>query len=68
MNLLEFKNSKYGKKIKFILIRQNKPKSKKDFELLEKGLNNTHRQLTFNRYFKRNNQKELAEYIKAINY
>ena len=59
MNLKEFKRSNYGQRIRSILIRQNEPTTKKDFELLKMGMNNTHRQLTFNGYFKRNNPREL---------
>lgn len=68
MELKEFKCSIYGQRIRSILIRQNKPETKEDFKLLDMGMNNTHRQLTFNGYFKRNNPKELESYIKAINY
>tara|TARA_R100000152_G_C6653923_1_gene94762 strand:- start:271 stop:477 length:207 start_codon:yes stop_codon:yes gene_type:complete len=68
MNLQEFKSSNFGLRIRDILIRQNNPKTENDFKLLEMGMNNTHRQLTFNGYFKRNNSQELEEYIQAINY
>jgi len=68
MTLQEFKSSNFGLRIREILIRQNKPKTKKDFKLLEMGMNNTYNQLTFNGYFKRNNPEELESYIKAINY
>ena len=68
MQLQEFKNSTYGQRIRSILIRTWQPKTKKDFDGIDKGMNNTHRQLTFNGYFKRNNPQELEEYIKAIDY
>jgi hypothetical protein len=68
MTLQEFKSSNFGLRIREILIRQNKPKTKKDFKLLDMGMNNTYNQLTFNGYFKRNNPEELESYIKAINY
>ena len=68
MNLQEFKSSDYGNRIKSILIRIWEPKTKRDYELIDLGMNNTHRQLTFNGYFKRNNPQELEEYIQAINY
>ena len=68
MTLQEFKSSNFGLRIREILIRQNKPKTKKDFKLLDMGMNNTYKQLTFNGYFKRNNPEELESYIKAINY
>ena len=68
MELKEFKCSTYGQRIRSILIRQNKPETKRDFELIDLGMNNTHRQLTYNAYFKRNNPRELESYIQAINY
>jgi len=68
MELKEFKCSTYGQRIRSILIRIWEPKTKRDFELIELGMNNTHRQLTYNGYFKRNNPRELEEYIQAINY
>ena len=68
MELKEFKCSTYGQRIRSILIRQNKPETKRDFELIDLGTNNTHRQLTYNGYFKRNNARELESYIQAINY
>ena len=68
MDLQEFKSSNFGLRIKDILIKQNNPKTENDFKLLEMGMNNTHRQLTFNGYFERNNPRELEEYIQAINY
>ena len=68
MELKEFKCSTYGQRIRSILIRQNKHETKRDFELIDLGMNNTHRQLTYNGYFKRNNPRELEEYIQAINY
>ncbi len=68
MNLQEFKSSDYGNRIKSILIRTWEPKTKRDYELIDLGMNNTHRQLTYNGYFKRNNPQELESYIKAIDY
>ena len=68
MELKEFKCSTYGQRIRSILIRIWEPKTKRDFELIDLGMNNTHRQLTNNGYFKRNNPRELEEYIRAINY
>ena len=68
MNYQTFKKTIFCDKIKKIYIRQNNPISKKDYHLIELGLKNTHRLLTYNGYFKRNNQIEFNEYIKAINY
>ena len=48
--------------------RKFSKKALRDFELIDLGMNNTHRQLTYNGYFKRNNARELESYIQAINY
>ena len=48
MELKEFKCSTYGQRIRSILIRQNKPETRRDFELIDLGMNNTHRQLSYN--------------------